>query len=234
MKVPYGVIYLAQCVVTGKSYVGQAINFEKRKNHHIQQSLKGSGELPKFYAAIRKYGPTAFVWSILQKCFNKKDLDSAEKLCIRKLKSRKNGYNCTVGGDGLGGGVNHPCFGIPGPWRGKKFSKRHCENIGKAQIGKKLTKETRKRMSSSQMGHICSNETRLKLRTANLGHVISDDQKLKLRNAGLANWKSNKYRKHMVAVHTGKKLPEEQKIKMRLAQRERRIREGRSKSLLSS
>lgn len=35
-----GYIYLLECITTGKKYIGQTVNFEKRKKEHIAEIQK--------------------------------------------------------------------------------------------------------------------------------------------------------------------------------------------------
>jgi len=171
---------------------------------HIAMALKGSLALRKFYRAIRKYGPKNFSWSILAWASTKKVLDTKERYWIRKLQTRKNGYNITVGGDGLGWGKDHPCYhnkrmaekmrlaNLGKRYsqevrlkqskmrKGRKFSKQWRENIRRARIGKHHTPETKLKISRSKLGTRMSPEARQKMRIANLGKTLSAEHRLKI------------------------------------------------------
>ena len=88
-----GVIYKATCMISGKSYIGQTNNFEKRKAQH----LRSKDNYP-FHCAIRKYGEDNFIWEILEEC-EISNLNEREIYWIDQYDTYNNGYNCTLGGD---------------------------------------------------------------------------------------------------------------------------------------
>lgn len=92
------VVYQALNIKTGKIYVGQTYDFERRKERHIKYALSGSKVCPKFYSALRKYGQNAFEWSILLKCNTRKELNLHEARLIEELDTINNGYNVSKGG----------------------------------------------------------------------------------------------------------------------------------------
>jgi group I intron endonuclease len=101
-----GCVYLATNRINGKCYVGQTINFDKRKKAHKDTAYNGKGWL--FHNAIRKYGFDAFNWELLY-CRemlcpekDKASMDRCEKYYIKTLNTMApNGYNLTAGGEGM-------------------------------------------------------------------------------------------------------------------------------------
>jgi group I intron endonuclease len=104
-----GVIYKVTNLINNKVYIGQTINFNKRKSDHLRNSkysnLKCGNTL--FYKAIRKYDKDNFKWEIIWKgfFFKKKNqeslLDKREKYFIKKYNSHflnGFGYNMDYGG----------------------------------------------------------------------------------------------------------------------------------------
>lgn len=88
-----GVIYKATCTISGKSYIGQTVNFENRKKQHIWAT-----DDYVFHKAIRKYGKENFNWEILEEC-EVNQLDEKEIYWIAYYDTYNNGYNMTEGGD---------------------------------------------------------------------------------------------------------------------------------------
>lgn len=84
---------------SGKSYIGQSTNIERRwKNHKIAASNQNNAgyNYPQ-YRAFRKYGVANFDFEILELC-NPDDLNDAEKHWITHYDTFRNGYNQDEGG----------------------------------------------------------------------------------------------------------------------------------------
>lgn len=111
---------------SGKSYIGQTINENKRKSQHIANSKNINSKYYHllFYVAVRKYGFDSFNYEILYTIISDdheyvhKTLDNVEVYYIGKYNSYYNGYNCTIGGSTPGSGSTHPSYG-------KKLSEEH-------------------------------------------------------------------------------------------------------------
>ena len=107
--------------------------------------------------------------------------------------------NLTNGGDGT--------FGL-------KVSESTRERMRQFNLGKKLSKEHILKISESNKGKHLSTEAKQKMRDAKIGKKPSSDTRNKMSLSHMGN-KSN----------LGRKLPEEQKEKMRTSQKIRRERE---------
>lgn len=92
-------IYCFTNNINNHSYVGQAVNIERRFRDHITRAYNGREQYSKnsLYHAIRKYGITHFTFRILELC-SKEALDDREIYWIDKLDSYFHGYNQTTGG----------------------------------------------------------------------------------------------------------------------------------------
>lgn len=112
------VVYCYTNIVNGKKYVGITKNqLSKRHSQHIADTNLNRDNSP-FHNAIKKYGIDNFTLEILKKCETIEDLKESEIFYINKLNTfvhseNSNGYNATLGGDGVFGisGENHPLFG---------------------------------------------------------------------------------------------------------------------------
>ena len=80
---------------TGKTYVGQSNDIERRFKEH---QTKGSTSRIPVDVAIQKYGKDKFLYEILEEC-SIEELNSKETYWINQLDTVKNGYNCNEGGE---------------------------------------------------------------------------------------------------------------------------------------
>jgi len=148
MKQIYGIIYRASLNYDGRCYVGQTtFSLNERKQEHFK-NFKRLSDTRHFYCALRQYGFENFEWYELEKCFNKEELDLAERKWIKYFDSIENGFNLKEGGsygkhyeetkkkisDGRLG-ENNPAYGKPSWNSGKKLSEEHCKNLSKSHLG---------------------------------------------------------------------------------------------------
>lgn len=91
----YGYVYCIENKVNGKKYIGITTRaMDKRfEEHKKANSYIGS--------AIRKYGVSNFSISELDTAKTHEELCQLEVFYIEKFKTLKNGYNLTIGGDGV-------------------------------------------------------------------------------------------------------------------------------------
>jgi group I intron endonuclease len=129
-------IYKATNTINGKVYIGFDSNWPNRKRYHKSQHKKTES---KFYNAICKYGWDKFDWEVL---YQSKDgnhtLKNMETYFIEQFNSFSNGYNSTLGGDGILG-FKHNKEQIQkrtNKVKGRKHSIEWCENISKGKKGK--------------------------------------------------------------------------------------------------
>jgi group I intron endonuclease len=95
-----GVIYCYHCILTGKKYIGQTVHENRRKNQHKRDCKKGVDN--KFYRAVRRYGWNSFIYGIIDE-YNIDFLNEQEIFCIDYYDTYLNGYNSTIGGEGVRG-----------------------------------------------------------------------------------------------------------------------------------
>ena len=80
---------------TGKAYIGQSNDIERRFKEH--QTVGKKSRIP-VDIAIQKYGKESFLYEIIEEC-NIDELNLKETYWIQKLDTVNNGYNCNIGGD---------------------------------------------------------------------------------------------------------------------------------------
>ena len=102
-------LYLVTNKINGKRYVGQTqsnIGYEARWQDHWQEALRSEGHQCVFHSAIKGYGVAAFDVRRILHNIPETDIDRLEKLWIQKLNTfyiKGNGYNMTLGGQGVHG-----------------------------------------------------------------------------------------------------------------------------------
>lgn len=112
-----GIIYQVTNVINNKKYIGKSFtttynySFERllsrRKSQHKLQMLKENGQY--FHRQLKKYGWDNFIWEIIDKSYNKHELNLKETFWIKNKNSyapNGQGYNLTLGWDGACGCPN--------------------------------------------------------------------------------------------------------------------------------
>lgn len=149
-------IYKSVNTKTGKVYVGFDSKWPNRVKVHKSSSKNQDS---KFYRSIRKYGWDNFEWSVLYQSKDKQHtLKEMESYFINEYDSFHNGYNSTLGGDGIFGLIHTEESKIKIS-QGNKISKpqtpEHSKKIGDALRGKKKqphTEDTKRKISQSNKG----------------------------------------------------------------------------------
>ena len=86
--------------VNGKIYIGQSVSIENRWSSHKSEFKKNKYDT-KLYRAMHKYGLDNFELEVIEECAQS-ELDERETFWIAEYDSYANGYNETLGGQGLG------------------------------------------------------------------------------------------------------------------------------------
>lgn len=95
----YGVVYCVNNIINDKKYIGITTRtIDERFNEHCKaNSIIGK--------AISKYGKNNFRIYQLDSADSKQSLFELEKYFINKYDTYKNGYNATIGGEGVVGDI---------------------------------------------------------------------------------------------------------------------------------
>lgn len=152
-------IYKATNIINGKVYIGfTSLTVDDRINTHLKNSKNNI--VTKFYNGIRKYDWDNFTWEIIyQSLDGDHTLNVMENYFILEHDSFKNGYNSTLGGDGVLGRVvseeerskkrdiaNEVYSKMSIEEKKEKFGKSGAEN---SFFGKSHDEETSLRMKAS-------------------------------------------------------------------------------------
>ena len=162
-------IYMVTSLITGKKYIGQAVDIRKRWcTEHISFPFAPSAfeGCTQFYAAIRKYGIHNFKFEVIREVERegvpRKVLDDLlndlEIQLIAEHDTHKNGMNCTPGGN------------APGSFLGKKHTDASRAKMSAAKSGK----------NNASYGKHPSAVTKAKIGAANKGRKHTEASKAKL------------------------------------------------------
>lgn len=141
-----GTIYRIRNLVDGKVYIGQAVNFEKRKSRHLWELRSGRHKNEHMQRAWLAHGEQNFVFEILEDGIPSGALVEAEQCHIDAHGSFDwaKGYNKAP---------------VAGSNTGVKYSDEARLRMSAAQKGRTFTDEARKRISATLTGKIQSAET---------------------------------------------------------------------------
>lgn len=217
----------------GKKYIGITSKTaeERFKEHCCLAHNKGMCQ-----KAIHKYGKENVIIKVLATVDNWELLCLAEIEAIEKYKTRPpNGYNLTLGGEGVVGNVlsieSRLKMSESGKRRpkmssetrkklsisstGRKVSAEHKEILRMLRTGKPLPREQVEKMRLAKIGKPMSEETKRKISIANKRNGISVEH---LRKMFLAKKKGFRHSAEsldkMSKAHAGKKLSQEHKDKI--------------------
>ena len=129
-------IYRFVNTVNGKSYVGKAVDLRHRYLEHVRALRRGEDLCVALNRAWSKYGEDNFKYEVLCTC-DRESLNNKERYYISLYDSFNNGYNCTMGGDGM---------------QGFRHSEESKKKIGDFFRGKTLSEEHKRKISDAQKG----------------------------------------------------------------------------------
>jgi len=177
-------IYRITCVVTGKIYIGSAVNLRVRRKTHYGDLQRNAHHNRKLQNAWKKYGPDTFVFDILELVMLPEMLTAREQYWFKQLNPfGKRGFNLDpIAGSSLGvkysqesrARISAAKRGKPTALRGRKQSPEQVERHRQAMIGYKHTDAARRNMGNARRGKQHSPETRAKISKAALGHVMDE------------------------------------------------------------
>lgn len=130
-------VYECQNIQNSKKYIGLTVDLDSRKAIHFCNSFTHKSDFV-FHKALRKYGKASFRWRILVENLSFKEARVLEKKYIKLHNTQiPNGYNMTVGGDGIGG---------------YKFTTAQREKLRLSHLGFRPTLATKRKMRLSHLG----------------------------------------------------------------------------------
>ena len=159
---------------SGKIYVGQSIDIEKRWKEYIKLRCKNQ---PKIYASLLKYTPDNHIFEVIEECL-REDLDNREIYWGEYYQVIEQGLNHVIG------------------YKNLKRSKETCDKISIANTGKipwnkgkvgvqSHSKESRDKIAEARRGKTHSIETSKRISDAHKksGHTPPSRKNMKKRVA---------------------------------------------------
>lgn len=195
-------IYLLTHIETGRLYVGQSIDIDKRWYMHS----RGLGET-KIARAIRKHGWAAFKAEVLCIC-EPSLLNSLEETWIRHHNCVSPlGYNLTSGGGQFS--FSEETLEVLRQ-RQRNRTPEHIDNKNKAA----KSEETRLKLSAALKGRVKTLETRQKLSVAFKGRVMSDETRAAMSAAAKRRSQDPAFIERISQLNKGKPLTAEHRAKI--------------------
>jgi group I intron endonuclease len=210
-------IYRITCTVTGKFYIGSAVNLRTRWNDHRSQLQRKIHRNKHLQNAWDKHGPNMFVFEIIELVLSPFLLEREQHYLDTLKPFGKKGFNIAK---------------VAGSALGMKDSPETCAKKSAARrrqidpfLGKTHTPGTKEKMRMAQLGHEVSPETRAKISASkigkpgqNLGKKHSPEAIEKQRLAKLGKKHSEEHIRKVAMANTGRKHSAQSIENMRLAQ----------------
>ena len=174
---------------SGKCYIGQSIDIERRWNGYINS---GAPEQPKLHRSLIKYGPDKHKFEIIEECT---DLNRKERFYQEKFDTVNNGLNLryTKTGDKSG-----------------TLSKETCSKMSKSKLGelnnmfgKSHSKETRDKISKKRKGWKAPQELKDRLSKQRKG-VNKSEPHIKALSEAMSSNPNNVFNHNVTCPHCGR------------------------------
>ncbi len=165
-------IYRIVHVVTGRMYIGSAVNLLRRKRRHFTELRNNKHQNAKLQRAFNKYGEDAFLFEIIEFILPPFLLER-EQYWLDKLKPFDNkGFNIALNAQASYLGLTHSAATrekVRLIRLGTKRSPESCERSRISHLGYKQSEETKERRRIAKLGYTPSAETRTKMSTTQKG-----------------------------------------------------------------
>lgn len=204
-------IYKIVNSVSGKVYVGSAVNIRMRWIEHRGDLRKGKHHNMHLQNSWIKHGEASFSFEVIEMC-EASALVVREQFWIDHFRAaiRTHGYNISpTAGSVLG--MKHT------PEARKKMSKAQTGNS--KTRGQKRSHETRKKMSESFRGRTFSDEARANMSAAAKRKRLTPEHRAKIGESNKGRVVSSQTRKKISAAHKGKRLSFETRQKISQARK---------------
>ncbi len=237
-------IYIIKCISNGVSYIGSAIDLDKRINQH-KYALNRGDHKRKIQNAWNKYGEENFVFEILEYVEDVKELIKREQYYLNNIlfaiefilgqnnKFRQLAFNNNPTAESRLGSKSPPFTeehkrkiseGVKKSYEGKRGEEKRekIRNGQKNRNNHTHSEESREKMSISHMGKKLSADTIAKMSKFQKGRKHSETHISNRATALRGKKRTEEQRKRMSEAQKGRIISEETKQKMREAHKKRR------------
>lgn len=190
MTEPKSAIYVIRNRVTGRIYVGSAMNATRRFIEHRRDLKAGNHANAKLQSSWCKHGAEAFEFQVIEIVEDPARLLAREQHWIDTMEAVGKGYNLNpTAGSNLGLKMSNASRQrMSEAAKGKPKSPEHVEKVRQALKGRTMTDEQRMKMRLAKLGkkrapH--SEETRRKMSEAAKGRTFSVETRQKMAAAQL-------------------------------------------------
>ena len=164
-------IYRICNLLTGRFYIGSAVNMVKRMGIHVHQLRHNKHHSRKLQRAWNKAGELQFVFEVLESVPDKSMLLEREQFWMDETRACTHGYNAAP---------------TAGSSMGRRLGAETRMKIGARQAGRRASAETRARMSATRKGVPKPAGHGANVSAAQRGKVIPPEVKAKMSAAAKA------------------------------------------------
>ena len=205
---------------SGKVYIGQSINIEKRWEQHRNEN---NWKYYKLYDSFRRYGAGNHTFEVVRECL-KEDLNKLERYYQDKFNVLEEGLNHLLQESDEAPKIlsEETKRKIGEASKGRKLSEEHKRKLLEAKKGNKLSEETKRKMSEAKKN--MSEETKRKIGEASKGRNTgpkSEEHKRRLSEAARKRKPTSEETKRKMS-EAKKNMSEETKRKMSEASKGRK------------
>lgn len=204
-------IYQIRNRISGKHYIGSAVNIERRWRDHLNQLRRQEHPNPHLQHAFDNYGEAGFIFSVLESIQGSGQLIIREQYYLDMLKPE---YNIALGAGSPMLGRHHT------PETRVKIAISQSGE-GNPFYGKRHSFEARMKMSTALMGHPVSDETKRKISKAHKGKRFTKEHRANIskskrgeRNPNFGKRFSVERRRRMSEAQKGKRHSAETRAKL--------------------
>ncbi|SUM82669.1 helix-turn-helix domain-containing protein [Staphylococcus saprophyticus] len=168
-------IYKITNTANGKVYIGQTVNYRKRKVGHFSYLRRNAHRNCYLQNSFNKYGESSFEIEIIKEC-NIDELDKLEIFYMKKYNSndRAHGYNMLIGGTTNKSFPDYIRKKMSLSQKGRIISEEHRKRIGEGHRGKTISPEAIEKSNKTKK------DNQIQWGETNPNAVLSNDDVRKL------------------------------------------------------